>query len=76
MPGVHIGNNCVIGCSTVVTKNIPDNSVAVGVPARVIETIEEYYEKNKEKFVPTSGMSMREKKIYLEQNCKELFPDV
>ena len=45
MPGVTIGSNCIIGCGAVVTKDIPDNSVAAGVPARVIETIDEYYEK-------------------------------
>lgn len=45
MPGVVIGENCIIGCGSVVTKSIPDNSVAVGVPARVIETIDEYYKK-------------------------------
>lgn len=38
MPGVTIGNNVVIGAGSVVTKNIPDNSVAVGNPARVIST--------------------------------------
>lgn len=45
MPGVTIGNNCIIGCGAVVTKDIPDNSVAVGVPAKVIETLEEYSRK-------------------------------
>lgn len=34
--GVHIGNNCVIGAGAVVVHDIPDNSVAVGVPAKVI----------------------------------------
>lgn len=34
---VHIGKNCVIGANSVVTKDIPDNSVAVGVPANVIK---------------------------------------
>ena len=38
-PGVTIGNNCVIGAGSVVTKNIPDNSIAVGNPARVIREI-------------------------------------
>lgn len=59
MPGVTIGKNCIIGCGAVVTKNIPDNSVAVGVPARVIETIEEYAEKNAKKVVLTKQMTCK-----------------
>jgi UDP-2-acetamido-3-amino-2,3-dideoxy-glucuronate N-acetyltransferase len=35
-PGVEIGENALIGAGSVVTKNIPDNAVAVGVPARVV----------------------------------------
>ena len=37
MPGVNIGNQCVIGGGSVVTKNIPSHSVAVGNPAKVIK---------------------------------------
>jgi len=40
LPGVSIGNNVVIGAGAVVNKDIPDNSLAVGVPARVIREIE------------------------------------
>lgn len=36
LPGVHIGNGCIIGAGAVVTKDIPDNAIAAGVPARVI----------------------------------------
>lgn len=68
MPGVTIGNNVVIGCGAVVTRNIPDNSVVAGVPARVIETIDEYAEKIANKIVPTKGMSPTEKKKYLTRN--------
>jgi len=39
MPGVTIGNNVVIGGGSVVVKDIPDNSVAVGNPCRVIRKI-------------------------------------
>lgn len=45
LPGVTIGNNVIIGAGAVVSKSIPDNSVAVGVPARVIKTADEYFEK-------------------------------
>ena len=65
MPGVTIGNNVIIGCNAVVTKSIPDNSVAVGVPAKVIETIDEYAEKNKGNFVYTKHMSANEKRAYI-----------
>ena len=40
-PGVTIGDNCVIGAGSVVTRDIPANSFAAGVPARVIRTITE-----------------------------------
>jgi len=42
LAGVTIGNRCIIGAGAVVTKSIPDNSVAVGVPARVVKTVDEY----------------------------------
>jgi UDP-2-acetamido-3-amino-2,3-dideoxy-glucuronate N-acetyltransferase len=35
-PGVQIGENALIGAGSVVTKDIPDNAVAVGIPAKVI----------------------------------------
>lgn len=38
--GVKIGNNVTIGAGSVVVKDIPDNSVAVGNPAKVIKTID------------------------------------
>jgi Acetyltransferase (isoleucine patch superfamily) len=38
-PGVNIGNNVVIGSGSVVTKNIPDNVVAVGNPCKVLRPI-------------------------------------
>lgn len=37
-PGVKIGDECVIGAGSVVTKDIPSNCMAVGVPAKVIRT--------------------------------------
>ena len=39
LPGVTIGDNCVIGAGSVVTKDIPANSVAVGNPCRVMKKV-------------------------------------
>lgn len=41
MPGVTIGKGAVIGAGSVVTKDIPDYSLALGVPAKVIKTLGE-----------------------------------
>lgn len=45
MPGVHIGNRCIIAAGSVVTKDIPDNQVWGGVPARFIKSTDDYMEK-------------------------------
>lgn len=42
MPGVTIGDNTVIGAGSVVTKDIPENVVAYGVPCKVIREINEH----------------------------------
>lgn len=47
LKGVTIGNNVVIGAGSLVNKDIPDNCVAAGNPARFIMSIEDYYEKRK-----------------------------
>ena len=51
-PGVTIGNNVVIGAGSVVTKNLPDDVIAVGNPCRVLRKISEedrkYYFKDRE----------------------------
>lgn len=39
LPGVTIGDNTVIGAGSVVTRDIPENSVAVGNPCRVLRSI-------------------------------------
>ena len=51
LKGVTIGNNCIIGYGSTVIKDIPSNSVAVGTPAKVICTIEEYYQKRKKSYI-------------------------
>lgn len=49
LPGVTIGNDVAIGAGSIVSKDIPSNSLAVGMPAKVISTLTEYIEKEKTK---------------------------
>lgn len=46
--GSKIGNNVIVGAGSVVSGQFPDNVVIAGNPARVIKSLEEYYEKRKE----------------------------
>jgi acetyltransferase-like isoleucine patch superfamily enzyme len=68
LPGVTIGTNVVIGAGAVVTRDIPDNCVAVGVPARPIRLIEEYWASVKAELVPTKQLSPAAKREYLESH--------
>lgn len=45
LPGVSIGNQCVIAAGAIVAHDVPNNSVVAGVPARVIETADAYFKK-------------------------------
>lgn len=47
LKGVTIGSNVIIGAGSVVTGDIPDSCVAAGNPARVLMTLDRYYEKRK-----------------------------
>lgn len=49
LPGVSIGSNVVIGAGSVVSHDIPDGSVAMGNPARVVKSLEEFLTREKER---------------------------
>jgi serine acetyltransferase len=42
LPGVNIGSNVVVAAASVVTRDVPDNSVVAGVPARIIRSLTDY----------------------------------
>lgn len=48
LPGTTIGSNVIIGAGTVVAKDIPDNVVVAGNPCRVLCSLEDYLEKNRQ----------------------------
>lgn len=59
LPNVTIGRNSIIGTGSVVTRDIPPDTVAIGSPARVIMTVHDYIEKIKD--------SSKNKKIFGEE---------
>lgn len=40
LPGITVGKNCVVGAGTLVTRDVPDNSLVLGSPGRVVRTLE------------------------------------
>ena len=71
MQGIKIGSNCIIGYGSVVTKDVPNNSVVAGVPAKVICSVEDYMRKNQPFFTHTKKMSANQKKEFLMRKyCK------
>lgn len=51
LKGVEIGDNCIIGAGSIVSNSIPANSVAVGRPAKVVCSIDEFYERRKQECI-------------------------
>ena len=49
LPGVTIGNNVIVGANSTVTHDIPDNTVVAGTPAKLICTLDDYLNKEKER---------------------------
>lgn len=61
LPGVTIGNNVVIGAGSVISKDVPNDVVVAGVPAKVIKSFEEYHEKLKNESLKLGHLKGKEK---------------
>jgi acetyltransferase-like isoleucine patch superfamily enzyme len=73
LPGVTIGNNVIIGSGAIVSNDIPDNSVAVGVPARVIKTADDYFKKIQKESLHLGHLKGREKDEALKKYYSNLW---
>jgi acetyltransferase-like isoleucine patch superfamily enzyme len=69
LPGVNIGDNVVIGARSVITKDVPSNSVVAGTPARVLDTLENYFTKFKHKSLKIGDFDRDSK----EKELKKIF---
>ena len=73
MPGVSIGDHCLVAAGSVVTKSVPAGYVVAGNPAKIICTTEDYIGRNSQYDMKTKGMSVQEKKEYLLQQDESQF---
>jgi carbonic anhydrase/acetyltransferase-like protein (isoleucine patch superfamily) len=66
MPGVTVGPNSIVGAGSVVTRDVPARSVAAGVPARVLCTLDEYVETYRQRMIPGLSSDRSELRRQLE----------
>jgi len=52
LPGVHVGENCLIGANSVVNKRVPDFSLAMGDPIKIVKDLRKYVVMGKGKPYP------------------------
>jgi acetyltransferase-like isoleucine patch superfamily enzyme len=65
LPGVSIGDDVVVGAGAVVRRDLPSGCVAVGVPAKPIRTLDEYWQAIEPRLVPTKLLGPDEKRRFL-----------
>ena len=77
LPGRRIGNNVIIGAGTIVSKDVPDNSVVVGNPMRIVGTFEDFKKKYVELYSESNiiekgyeKLSKKDKETILEEIIK------
>lgn len=66
MPGVTIGNNAIIAARAVVTRDVAEDTIVAGVPAKAVTTLANYRSKSISRGFYTKGMTVSEKRQYLE----------
>lgn len=62
LPGVRIGANSIVGAASLVNRDIPSDSMAAGVPARVIGSIAEYKAKKLAQTLDTKRLTEEQKR--------------
>lgn len=72
MPGVNIGNDVIVGARSIVTKNIENDSVVVGIPAKKIKTVTQYHKELKIKSLKIGHLDRDSKEKELKRIFKKI----
>ncbi|QTL50590.1 acyltransferase [Priestia aryabhattai] len=72
LPGIKIGDNCIVAAGSIVTKSIPPNSIVGGNPAKLICKLDDYITKNKHTLIDTKQYTESEKKAFILNNLDKL----
>ena len=72
MAGVSIGDNCIVGAGSVVSKSVPSGYVVGGNPAKIISRTDNFINKAKSIDFMSKGLSEKEKKEYLLANINDI----
>lgn len=71
LKGSSIGDNCFIGAGSIVTHNIPANSIAAGRPAKVICRLDDYYKRRQSESIEETYEYIR---CFVERNKRKPTP--
>lgn len=71
LPGVSIGDHCIIGAGSVVTKNLPSRCVYAGNPAKFICTYEDFVKKNTTNYMNINAKNYKDLRKELVEKLKD-----
>jgi serine acetyltransferase len=65
LPNVEVGPNSIVGAGSVVVRDVPQNTVAAGVPAKPICSLDEYVAKYRQRMVPITAKQRSDLRVEL-----------
>lgn len=68
LPGVTIGDNCIVAAGSIVTKDVPSNTVVGGIPAKFIKTSDDYLKGALKKSLHLGHLKGKEKDLALRKH--------